>query len=85
MTSLVTSKYEIYACLPFIELAREASIQIGPVLFWPSSKFAGKIDVQDEEIFQKYIHSVTHIKAKVESREEEVINKNEATKIYRKR
>lgn len=74
MNRVDNSMHEIYACLPFIELAQEASIQIGPVSFWPSSKFAGKIDKNDEEIFQAYIHSITQIKARTQAENLELIN-----------
>jgi len=74
MVTLDTTPHEIYACLPFIELAREATIQIGPVSFWPSSKFAGKINPVDEAAFQNYIQSITQIKTKIKSEDDQLIN-----------
>ncbi len=67
-------KHEIYACLPFIELASEASIQIGPVSFWPSSKFAGQINAQDEETFQEYLHSIMQVKTQINNEDQHYVN-----------
>lgn len=62
-----TAKLDICACLPFIELAEEAHIQLGPVFFWPASKFQDWITPENQQDFQAYIHSINQIKTKVEN------------------
>lgn len=57
-----SSPFTLYTCLPFVELAHEASVQIGPVLFWPSSKYKEFIPPEDQEMFQHYITSVGQIR-----------------------
>jgi len=68
------TRHEIYACLPFIELASEASIQIGPVSFWPSSKFAGNISTEDEEAFKEYLHSIMQVKTEIRDEKNIYVN-----------
>lgn len=74
MLNISASKLELYACLPFIEIAQESTIQMGPVLFWPSSKFEEWIDKENQSSFQAYIDSITQVKAKVISPQEKLVN-----------
>lgn len=55
--------YQIQACLPFVELAQEAAITLGPVLFWPSSKSDQWITNEDRPQFDAYLRSISQIKA----------------------
>jgi len=48
----------LYACLPFVEIAKEATIQIGPVLFWPSSKHAQHLPLHLNTPFQTYLSNI---------------------------
>lgn len=68
------NKREIYACLPFIELAHESCIEIGPVSFWPSSKASEHIEKENQEFFQSYMDSIAQIKAKIRSNNDQLIN-----------
>jgi hypothetical protein len=63
---------KIYACLPFVELAHEATIRIGPVSFWPSSKFRDFIEPSHVEAFQEYVGSIGHIKARAKMTDNEM-------------
>jgi hypothetical protein len=56
--------YQLYACLPFIELAKESCIQLGAVIFWPASKYSSYLHPNEHQIFQDYIQSIGQIKAK---------------------
>lgn len=47
-----------YACLPYVELAHEASIQMGPVHFWPASKFEETIPVRSHSQFRSYLKTI---------------------------
>lgn len=65
---------EIYACLPFIELAHESCIEIGPVLFWPASKAPEHIQDDNLQQFQGYMQSIAQIKARIKSNNDQLIN-----------
>lgn len=66
--------YQIYACLPFVELAQEASIQIGPVRFWPASKYTQYVEEEYHEAFQAYMESIGQIKAQSGGKKTKWIN-----------
>ncbi|MBA2367504.1 MAG: hypothetical protein H0V82_00590 [Candidatus Protochlamydia sp.] len=68
------SDYHLYACLPFVELEHETSITIGPVIFWPASKYQKYIEKKDHQNFQTYIQSISQIKAKSEEGASLLIN-----------
>jgi hypothetical protein len=61
-----TSSHLVYACLPFVELAQQACIQMGPVSFWPASRFKEFIDPNLQNNFQNYLNSMSQIKAATE-------------------
>lgn len=67
-------KFEITACLPFVELSQESTIQIGPVLFWPASKSAEFIEKEHQLLFQSYIQSIFQIKTKIAPENSQLIN-----------
>ncbi|MBA3723184.1 MAG: hypothetical protein H0W88_12395 [Parachlamydiaceae bacterium] len=56
--------FEIYACLPFVELAENSSIHIGPVIFWPATRYAEFIHSDFHPTFQAYVNSIAQVKAK---------------------
>jgi hypothetical protein len=62
MTTSIQPAFSLYACLPFVELEYESPIQMGPVLFWPSSKYQEYMPAQDIPLFQEYLHSVSQVK-----------------------
>lgn len=68
------SHYHLYACLPFVELEHETSISIGPVIFWPASKYQKYVDKKDRQNFQTYIQTISQIKAKSEEGTSQWIN-----------
>lgn len=74
MTPPEVIKLETYACLPFVELAHESSIQMGPVLFWPASRFQEFIDPEHQEQFKNYINSISQIKTRIKSEKDQLIN-----------
>lgn len=53
---------EVYACLPFVELAHENSIEMGPILFWPASKFSRFIPEEYTGHFQNFLDAIVQIK-----------------------
>lgn len=60
---LIDSQYfDLYACLPFVELAHESTIQLGPVLFWPASKSKEFLPIDHHSSFQAYMKVVGQIK-----------------------
>lgn len=61
--------YHLYACLPFIELAHEASIHLGPVMFWPASRYNDFVPPHFQENFQNYIYSIGQIQTQSPSAE----------------
>lgn len=65
--------FTLCACLPFVELAQEASIQIGPVIFWPASK-AQEFLPAHASTFQTYLESIGQIKARSKSEKEDFVN-----------
>ena len=55
-------KTQPYACLPFIELAHESTIRIGPVIFWPSSRAEEFLPPMLIPKFQEYLKELSQIK-----------------------
>ncbi|WP_068469169.1 hypothetical protein [Candidatus Protochlamydia phocaeensis] len=66
--------FQIYACLPFVELAQESSIQFGSVIFWPASKYKDYIEADYQEAFQAYLQTIGQIKAKIKQEQPTWIN-----------
>lgn len=58
--------YQLYACLPFVELAQERTIKMGPVIFWPAAKYKEFVESSNQNDFKTYIESITQVKAKKE-------------------
>ncbi|WP_042280162.1 hypothetical protein [Candidatus Protochlamydia sp. R18] len=73
--------YQIYACLPFVELAKETCIQFGAVIFWPASQYSTYLNQTEHLFFHNYIYSIGQIKAKVGNEKVEWIN---TIKLYPK-
>jgi hypothetical protein len=71
---LMSQSFYAYVCLPFVELAHETVIQLGPVIFWPASQSSQFIDAKDQEIFQSYLESISHIKAPCIDNRETLVN-----------
>jgi hypothetical protein len=55
--------FRLCACLPFVELAHESIVQIGPVVFWPASKSEIFLHSELHSSFQAYLRSVGQVKA----------------------
>jgi hypothetical protein len=66
--------YHIYACLPFVELAHESTIKMGPISFWPASKYKSFLPSEAHDNFRKYIQSIGQIKAQTEEQKNKWIN-----------
>ncbi len=66
--------YHLYACLPFVELAHEASIKMGPFLFWPASKSAEFLEESHQPLFEEYIQSIGQVKARSEDEPSHFVN-----------
>lgn len=62
MKNTTLEPFLVYACLPFVELAHENCIQMGPVLFWPASKYTQFIPEDSHSHFQRYLDSIAQIK-----------------------
>lgn len=60
--------FDLHACLPFIELAHETTIEMGPVLFWPSSKAKERLPAPVCSSFDAYLEVAGQIKAKNDER-----------------
>ncbi len=60
---LTSHHFDLCACLPFVELAHEASIQVGPLIFWPASKSQEFLGTEAPS-FQAYLQSIEQIKAR---------------------
>lgn len=56
--------FDLYACLPFIELAHETVIELGPVIFWPASKAEEFLSEPVCSSFKTYLFAAGQIKAK---------------------
>lgn len=65
--------FNLCACLPFVELTQEASIQLGPVIFWPASK-AQEFLPDHASTFQAYLESIGQIKARSKSEKEDFVH-----------
>jgi len=61
---------EIYGCLPFVELASETIIKMGPVSFWPASQLLEQMNLENSSIFKEYLQSIAKIKATSEKEEQ---------------
>lgn len=66
--------FQIYACLPFVELAHEATIKMGPLMFWPASKYKLFIPEENQNSFYHYIQSIGQIKAHSEDEQTKWVN-----------
>ncbi len=62
--SIDLESYKLHACLPFVELASETVIRLGPVIFWSASNAKDLLNSDDNIHFQHYIHSIAQIKAR---------------------
>lgn len=62
MTESLLATYSIHACLPFVEIADESKLNLGPVTFWPGSKFPHYTDKNSQQIFKEYLDSAAQIK-----------------------
>lgn len=63
--------YHLYACLPFIELAYEASVHLGPVLFWPASRYKDFLPPDLHQSFRDYLESIGQVKTQLQMESEE--------------
>lgn len=64
--SLPKINYHLYACLPFIEIAHESTIRMGPVTFWPASRYKEFIPESEQDLFNTYMASIGEVKARSE-------------------
>lgn len=55
--------HQLHTCLPFLELGHENVVSIGPISFWPSSRYLEFIDPENIDDFKQYIETVGNIKA----------------------
>lgn len=69
MTSTPATQFQLYACLPFIELAEETTLELGPVCFWPSSKGASWLEPENLDSFHNYIQTISQIKTHLGSKQ----------------
>jgi hypothetical protein len=58
-------KYEIYACLPFIQLKTEEIIALGPVRFWPAQLADACISADLRDSLETYLENVSHVGVQV--------------------
>lgn len=61
MVSSTTTKpslSSIYACLPFLEIEQDTTIQCGPVLFWPASQAKQHLSSASHDSFFKYLENI---------------------------
>jgi hypothetical protein len=72
--TILLSSFNLYACLPFVELAHETSIQLGPVIFWPASKYREFLPKDRHQTFENYFHSIQQVKAQVPNSQDKWIN-----------
>lgn len=61
--------FKLYACLPFVELAHESTIQLGPVIFWPASKSDKFLQPDVHSSFQEYMQAISQIRARCQDTE----------------
>ena len=66
--------FELYACLPFLELPHESTIEMGPVVFWPASRYREFVEEKDQNSFLDYLESIGQIKAFLHEGDEKWIN-----------
>src|ERR1700742_3264912 len=70
---IVSHHFHLYACLPFVELAHERTIQFGPVTFWPASKSEEFLTADLHSSFHHYMQAVGQIKApSIDQKQQEV-------------
>lgn len=62
--AIESQNFDVYACLPFVELANEASIQIGPIIFWPCSKSEEFLTRELQISFHAYLDKIRLIRTK---------------------
>jgi hypothetical protein len=74
MVQLNVDQQNIYACLPFVELAHESTLQMGPVSFWPASKYQEFLEIDSHELFLHYMQSISQIKARIQSDQSQLVN-----------
>jgi len=55
--------FHIYAFLPFIQLAQESMIQMGPIVFWPASKMQEFLPEESIPLLTEYLKKVGQVKA----------------------
>lgn len=70
----LSQDFQVFACLPFITLAKEKSIHLGPVIFWSASSYREFIPEDRQEAFITYINSIGQIKALVDQAGHQLIN-----------
>jgi len=71
---VASQNYHLYACLPFVELAHEAMIQFGPVIFWPASKSEEFLPHGLHSAFDEYMQEVGQIKALSNNIDRQLVN-----------
>ena len=74
MHQIASQNFQLYACLPFVELAHESMIQFGPVVFWSASKAEEYLHESFNTSFQDYIRIVGQIKARSNGQEKQFVN-----------
>ncbi len=55
-------KYEIYACLPFVDLGESGSVSFGPVHFWSADRAEQYVDESLTPLLLEYLTTVTNFK-----------------------
>ncbi len=60
--SFVSKDFHLYAYLPFVELAHESIIQLGPIIFFPASKSQEFLTLEDHHSFEAYIQAMSQMK-----------------------
>ncbi len=62
-TEINFDHFQLHACLPFVELADQARVQLGPVLFWPASKSHEFLNERENATFKEYMEAIREIRA----------------------
>lgn len=60
------------ACLPFVELANEKIIRLGPIIFWPASKSKEILQAKDHTNFHSYLSAIGRVKAQSVDRQDKL-------------
>lgn len=58
-------KYEIYACLPFVQLHTEQAVALGPVRFWPARLADRFVSDQLRGKLADYLSNVTRVQVRI--------------------